>query len=381
VRLGILLVLSASVAAEAVRFRTADGLEIAAAFHPAGAGAPTVICLPMYRHDRSTYGPLLGPLKAKGISVLALDLRGHGRSAPDLADRVRGRDPKLFNAMYADVEAALAFLEEERGCDATRVGLVGASVGCSVAIDATVRNAHAIRAAVLLTPGSSYLGVPTLRHLQRWPGTRIFTFCSFEEERTSKPVIEALDRHEGSSYMFCDAERIHGTRMFGKVAGIEELIARFLEGSLVRGADLRVPRWAAGAPATEARANSLRPRRRVGGTTYGLMTWIVGDRWSFGASVDRPFRGNVRFKVGDATVGLPLASGQAAGQVEGKTSRGQPVVGSRGSRDGQSWVSLGLDGLESGVDLVIEFLPERGAPVRLPAAGHFDAIPTPHRRD
>jgi len=379
--LAFLLALAAAVSAETVRFKTADGVEIVADFHAAGKNAPTVICLPMYRHARASYAPLLGPLAKKGFNVCVLDLRGHGESAPELAERVRGRDAAVFNAMHEDVAAAIDFLEREKSCDVTRIGIVGASVGCSVAVDATVRRPHNVRALVLLTPGAKYLGVPTLKHLERWPGTRVFTFCSFEEEKTSKPVVDALDAHKGSNYMFFDQKGIHGTRMFGQVTGAEELIANFMESSLTGGADLRVPQWPAGDPAPGKAgffARILRPRRKVGETTYGLMTWAVGDRSTFGAIVDRSFVGRVRFKVGEETIEFPFDTGRrGATKVEGKKAAGtDKVPGEQASFRGQAWIVFSLDGLKGATRVVLEFVPGAGEPIRLPAAGHFNAMLT-----
>jgi len=225
--------------AERVTFETADGKAIAGSFHPAGKDAPAVICLPMYRHTRATYKRLVPPLVLQGVSVLAIDLRGHGESAPELADRVKNGDAAVFSAMHRDVAAAVKFLEEKKGCDRTRIGLVGASVGCSVAIDYARRHPGDVRAVVLLTPGSKYLGVGTMKHLEDWPGTAVFTFTSTEERDKSREVMDALKRFDGSNHMVVPGKGIHGTRMFGKVASIEELIANFLGSRMKKSADLR----------------------------------------------------------------------------------------------------------------------------------------------
>ena len=235
----LLLALSAFAFAEKVSFKTEDGITIVGTWQSAGKDAPTVICLPMFRNKRESYKPLIGALVLKGLNVLAIDLRGHGESAPDLAGRVRKRDAKLFLAMHMDVGAAIEFLVSKKDCDRTRIGLVGASVGCSVAIDYTRRHPGDIRAVVLLTPGSNYLGVNSLEQLEKWPGTAIFTFVSTEERGTSKGVMDALDPFDGSSRLVVPGKGIHGTRMFGKVNQIEELIANFFVSRLVNLADLR----------------------------------------------------------------------------------------------------------------------------------------------
>lgn len=340
-----LLVPVAPVLAETVRFKTADGIEIVADYVAGKKNAASVICIPMYRHTRDSYLPLLPLLKEKGFHVLMVDKRGHGDSAPDLAERVRARDPKLFNAMHADVEAAMEFLEREKGCDATRIGLVGGSVGCSVAVDVTVRNPHAIRAVVLLTPGSNYLGVPTLKHLERWPGTRLFLFTSSEEQKTSQGVIDALKPFDGTNYIVLPGKGIHGTRMFNKVPAIEQTIANFLESSLKDSADVRVPQWKPGDKPDPKRA--LRLRRKVGERTYSFLLHAVGDRWTLGAAVDRPFEGTVRLTVDGEESEIALDA---------------PVT---------------RTGLKAYTKLSLEFRHSKGKRVRLPAAGSYAAILQP----
>jgi len=315
--LAFLLVLAASLSAETVRFKTSDGIQIVADFHKGGEDAPTIVCLPMYMRDRATYKPLLRPLKEKGFNVLVLDLRGHGESAPDLKGRAKARDDSLFNAMHLDVEAAFRFLEKEQGLDPTRIGLVGASVGCSVAVDTTVRNPANVRAVVLLTPGSKYLGVPTLTHLKAWPGTRVFTFTSTEEHEKSKAVMDALAPFHGSNHLVLPGQRIHGTMMFGQVPAIEETIANFMEESLMGSVDLRVP------------AAGLSLTRTVGEQTYTLKLGTKAGKWTLEATA-AGFEGKVRIVVDGKRTEAPLVRDQelkkaALVHVEFRPEKGKPV--------------------------------------------------------
>lgn len=374
-RILLVLLITASTFAETVRFKTADGVEIVADYFKGKPGAAGVVCIPMFRSNRKAYRPLVMPLMAKGFHVLLIDKRGHGESAPDLAPKVRARDAELFRAMHRDVEAAIAFLEREKGCDATRIGLVGASVGCSVAVDTTVRNPHAVRAVVLLTPGSNYLGVDTLGHLENWPGTRIFTFTSAEDEKTSSGVMKALDVFDGSNRMVVPGSGIHGTRMFGKVASIEQLIANFMESSLVKSADLRVPVWPKDSDAPNSPGffrKTMRPRRTVGGMTYSFMLYGVGDRWTLGGLVDGPFKGKVRIKVDGKAVDLPIDTSERGGPV-----KAGEIEGEQGAAGKITWVLFTRAAPEKYAKLSIEFRPQRGKSVRLPAKGDFAALPQP----
>lgn len=223
-------------ALEEVHFATTDNLTIAADFaRPARAGerAPMAILLHMYNSDRTAYGPLIPALQQSGLAVLAIDLRGHGRSVGPpglrLAERVAQRDRKLFEEMDRDVEAAYAWLSRQPDVDPARFALVGASVGCSVAFDYAARD-RSVDALVCLTPGTAYLGLDALADARKY-GRRALLMIASEEERGAcddlrRMVPDAVARIVGRAGS--DRLGLHGTRVFGRVAGIEKDIAAFL---------------------------------------------------------------------------------------------------------------------------------------------------------
>ena len=366
-RIALVFLLAVPARAERVTFKTSDGVEIVADYVKGRRDAPAVLCLPMYRHTRESYLPLVVALREKGFHILVLDPRGHGESAPKLKKRVEARDPELFRAMYLDVEAGMRYLEGEQGCDRTRIGLVGASVGCSTAVDATVRHPGAVRAVVLLTPGSNYLGVPTLKQLKHWPGTAVFTFTSTEEERTSAGVLAALRPFDGSNHFIVAGRDIHGTKMFGKVAGIEETIANFMESRLSGQADLRIPGWPEGSEAPKQAGFFARIRkvtRTAGALDYTLLAWATGDEWHFGALVDGEFKGKLTFRIDDATIRIPFRTDAKGGK---RLTDG--IEWSQASFRGKSWVTFSRR--QPAKTLSLTFLGAGGKRLRLPAAGEF----------
>ncbi len=150
--------------AGAVELETADGLEITARFQPAGRpGAPGAVLLPMYQGSSFDWDAVLKPFADRGVAVLAVDPRGHGRSRhqgpTDLGRKVAMRDPRLFGAMHADVMAAVDWLVGEAGCDPQKIVLVGASVGFAVAVDAAARHPDRIAALIGLSPVEKTLGL------------------------------------------------------------------------------------------------------------------------------------------------------------------------------------------------------------------------------
>ena len=313
-----------------------------------GVDAPTVICLPMYTSTLSSYSPLVAPLLVRGMNVLTLDLRGHGESAPELAKLVKDRDKDVFQAMHLDVEAAVTWLESQ-GFDPTRVGLVGASVGCSVAAARAARDAGPFRAVVLMTPGAGYLGIDTLADAANWSGTPLLVLSSKEEyERGVKAVDEAFRPVASDMLVDVYSERsIHGTRMFGKVGGVEERIGDWLAERLVESPRLVVPQFAADDPRVKTPGfirRTLRVARTVEGKRFELMTYVVGDTWTVGAKLQGEFKGAVELSVGGRVLTFDLDTANLAKEgvpisVDGEASK---LEGQAGAFRGWSWISLEL---------------------------------------
>ncbi len=223
--------------AQRVDFVTDDNIAITAAFTPAklkgDEKAPVAILLHMYRSDRSAYDPLVPNLHRAGVAVLAIDLRGHGESAGaaqlGLAERVANRDKKLFAQMYKDVEAGYRWLADRPDVDLSRLVLVGASVGCSIALDYAARD-RSVDGLVLLTPGTSYMGLDSLGPAQKY-GRRPMLLIASEAERSACDQLAKLAPnavlkivHGGGA----DGQALHGTRMLGKVPDVEKAITDFV---------------------------------------------------------------------------------------------------------------------------------------------------------
>jgi alpha-beta hydrolase superfamily lysophospholipase len=189
----------------------------------------------MYGHTKESWAPLTSVLNDRGITTLAIDLRGHGESrySPDGSDdrtKVENRDTDFFNTMHLDAQAALEHLENNEHIKAQKIALVGASVGCSIAIRTAID--HPVAGVVVMTPGKEYLGIPTVEHIKKWPGIPLLIMTSEEEaERGAEDIYAAL-QNKGAKLMVFQEEGIHGTNMFGEVDNIEQTIADWLIGVL-----------------------------------------------------------------------------------------------------------------------------------------------------
>jgi pimeloyl-ACP methyl ester carboxylesterase len=216
------------VPAREVRFQAHDGHMLSADYYAPrepNAPAPLVILLHMYGRDRTTFAPLIGPLRAAGFAVLALDLRGHGKSAtPETKRRMEQRDPKLFEDMYEDVRGAYDWLAQQPGVDRSRFALVGASVGCSVALR-YARQDRSVDAIVCLSPGLKYLGVDSEADAPMIGGRHVLLIAA-EKEREACEKLKPLIA--GSEVRIYPGEA-HATNLFAGVADLPATITDFLK--------------------------------------------------------------------------------------------------------------------------------------------------------
>ncbi len=111
---------------EDVRFRTADGVQLAAWLVPHPHPQGNVIFCHGHGRNRGHVAGLLATLHALGLNVLAFDFRGHGDS--------EGHTSTFGDREVQDVRAAVAYLNEK--CPGQPVFLIGISLGAAVSIQA-----------------------------------------------------------------------------------------------------------------------------------------------------------------------------------------------------------------------------------------------------
>jgi len=90
-----------------------------------------------------------------------------------------------------------------------------------------------VQAVVVMTPGSDYLGIPTLQQITRWPGGLPLLILSSaeEKERGGEEIFRKLEKQGAELVIFAQTD-IHGTNMFGRVDGVAERIVNWLNGKL-----------------------------------------------------------------------------------------------------------------------------------------------------
>ena len=129
-----------------------------------------VLLVHMLGRSKEDWIPLATRLRQAGYGVLAIDLREQGRTgAPEL---------------LADLRAGFDFLRAEKKVDATRIGIVGASIGANAALNLAAQE-PLVRLTALLSPGLNYRGVTTEPALRDY-GARPLFLAAAEEPRSRK---------------------------------------------------------------------------------------------------------------------------------------------------------------------------------------------------
>jgi dienelactone hydrolase len=214
----------ASAKGEEVAFNTSDGIAIKATWYEASAGAPTVICLHQWRSDASSYSDLAEALLKAGCNVLALDMRGHGRST----STIDGKPVAPDRLARADVEAAVDWLSHRKGVDVGRLVLIGASYGASNAIMYAADN-PSVKAVVLLSPGMNYFNVLPVEPAVRKYGSRPLLLVASSEDMRSVEAVRKITSINKDVYQSKIMDNCgHGTEMFSCGQVLKSLILNFI---------------------------------------------------------------------------------------------------------------------------------------------------------
>jgi len=137
---------SAFAGSREVTIKAADGLALKGTWHESEkSGERAVLLMHAMFSNRSSWAPLLPALLDAGFRVLAVDLRGYGETGGTLE----------FQAEMADAKAWLAWVRQQTGVTADRVGVLGASLGGNVGIQVCAADAQC-GAVVALSPSGSF---------------------------------------------------------------------------------------------------------------------------------------------------------------------------------------------------------------------------------
>jgi alpha-beta hydrolase superfamily lysophospholipase len=140
----------AAAAGRSVTLPAADGVTIAGQLYEAASRpSPGVVLVHMLSRTRSDWDEVARQLEAAGVTVLAIDLRGHGAS---------GGSAARLSDMVPDVRAAVQWLSSRPTVRVDAIGVVGASLGANLALLAAAGQPQ-IRVVAAISPSLDYRGL------------------------------------------------------------------------------------------------------------------------------------------------------------------------------------------------------------------------------
>jgi alpha-beta hydrolase superfamily lysophospholipase len=131
-----------------VEITAADGKTLYGSFFAVDGDAKAVILLHELYTNRSSWKPLVQPLLDAGFKVLAIDLRGYGRTK----GKINWKEAQKDTVAWAD------WLKAQPGVQS--IELVGSSMGANLALNGCAAISGCL-GAVAISPGLNYFGVKT----------------------------------------------------------------------------------------------------------------------------------------------------------------------------------------------------------------------------
>lgn len=213
----------------AVAFQTDDGLLISAEYYRPTAPGPVPFAILLHGHgsDRAVWKSLAARLSASGVATLAVDLRGHGQSTSEESrNRMKDRDPLLFEEMQRDLRAAYDWLATQEEIDRARFTIIGAEAGAAVALRYAARD-RSVDALVLLTPPLEGLGMDSRSDVAKVKGRAILLVAADEPEQ--RRAVETLGTlTDGTSHHLVPTSG-RGAELLSGSSELESRVADFVQ--------------------------------------------------------------------------------------------------------------------------------------------------------
>jgi dienelactone hydrolase len=217
-----------------VEVDSTDGTPIYGSMYAADKpSSPALLLLHQWQSDRHSFDEFAARMQGKGFAVLAIDGRGFGESNHHANGSMleAGRTDTDVKAMLGDVDAAFSYLSKQPNVDSTKVAIVGASYGSSLAIIYAADHKD-VAAAALLSPGLNYFGnMPTEPAVTKYDGRPLF-MAAAEDDKESADAVRKLAADDAKATQKIYSSGGHGQALF-KV-GVTDELENFLAANLQR---------------------------------------------------------------------------------------------------------------------------------------------------
>jgi dienelactone hydrolase len=221
--------LSAEVQTKDVDIKAPDGVNLKGTYFSPGRSGPAMLLLHQCNMDRHAWDALAADLAANGFHVLAIDYRGYGDSGGEKYTNPDQRRAAIQQKWPGDVDAAYAYLTNQKGVDPSRIAVGGASCGVTQSSDLATRH-HEIKALMLLSGTASDAAKAYIAGNASLP---IFGAASEGDTGAAKGIKEAVEASKNpQSKVQIYAGTEHGVPMFAKNPGLEPMIVSWLKAQL-----------------------------------------------------------------------------------------------------------------------------------------------------
>lgn len=217
-----------------VTIKANDGVLLKATYYSPGQPGPGVLLFHQCNMDRKSWDSTANGLAAKGIHVLALDLRGFGESQGEQWKW----DGSLEHAlgfwrqnMTVDAERAYEWLSLQAGVDKSRIAAGGASCGVTIALLMAEKHPQEVKTLVLL---SGFADARSMEFLKSKRDLPVLTAAS-EEDGDAYTAIQQIAAASGSpdSKLLTFKGAGHGVKMFGPQPKLEETVLLWFQAHLL----------------------------------------------------------------------------------------------------------------------------------------------------
>jgi acylglycerol lipase len=220
----VIVAAPAAAAGRIVNFPSTDstplsGMLYESATRPTGA----VVLVHMLGRSKDEWVSIADRLQAAGVTALAVDLRGHGRS---------GGNGSELPAMVGDVQAAVSYLSGLAGVRPGAIAVVGASLGANLAALAASESA-AVRAVALISPSLDYRGLRLDSSTMKKIGERPVWMAASTEDAYALRTVKELAAGRPLLQQHLSSVRGHGTALVSADQALASALVDWLRQTLI----------------------------------------------------------------------------------------------------------------------------------------------------
>jgi alpha-beta hydrolase superfamily lysophospholipase len=155
----------------------------------------------MLGRSKDDWESIAAQLADAGLVVLAVDLRGHGRS---------GGTPAVLPVMVGDLRAAVTWIAARPNVVPGGIAIVGASLGANLAAAAAADSSQ-VRALALLSPSLDYRGIRIDAAVIRRIGARPIWLAASTHDPYALRTLQEVATAAGPREQHLSSAKAHGS--------------------------------------------------------------------------------------------------------------------------------------------------------------------------